>query len=168
MGVEPGEPDERFESGGPDERFESAYRDCWTPVFRLAIAWTNDWGGAEELAQEAFTRLWERRERINWDDDPLPWLLVVTRRLATDRFRRLRTAFLAHPPRTIGFDVATHVRWLDVRDAFGRLSSLERAALAMTAVNGYSYDDAARVLGASPGAVRAAVSRARAKLREVD
>jgi DNA-directed RNA polymerase specialized sigma24 family protein len=34
----------------------------------------------------------------------------------------------------------------------------------MTAVEGSSYEEAGRVLGTSPGALRAAVSRARTKL----
>ena len=44
------------------------------------------------------------------------------------------------------------------------LSSLERTALVMTAVQGATYEEAGRVLGTSAGALRAAVSRARAKL----
>ena len=46
----------------------------------------------------------------------------------------------------------------------GDLSSLERAALVMTAVQGATYDEASQVLGTTAGALRAAVSRARAKL----
>jgi DNA-directed RNA polymerase specialized sigma24 family protein len=44
------------------------------------------------------------------------------------------------------------------------LSPLERTALVMTAIEGATYDEAARVLGTSAGALRAAVSRARTKL----
>jgi DNA-directed RNA polymerase specialized sigma24 family protein len=48
-----------------------------------------------------------------------------------------------------------------------RLSPHDRAALVLTAIQGFSYDEAAVALDATPGALRAAVSRARAKL-EVD
>ena len=44
------------------------------------------------------------------------------------------------------------------------LSPLERTALVMTALEGATYDEAADVLGTTPGALRAAVSRARTKL----
>jgi DNA-directed RNA polymerase specialized sigma24 family protein len=44
------------------------------------------------------------------------------------------------------------------------LSSLERTALIMTAVEGASYEEAALVLATTAGALRAAVSRARTKL----
>jgi DNA-directed RNA polymerase specialized sigma24 family protein len=54
--------------------------------------------------------------------------------------------------------------WLDVRAAFGRLSAKERAALISVGVLGFTPDEASEPLGMSPGAVRAAVSRARQKL----
>jgi DNA-directed RNA polymerase specialized sigma24 family protein len=46
------------------------------------------------------------------------------------------------------------------------LSSLERTALVMTAIQGATYEEAGRVLGTTAGALRAAVSRARAKLED--
>ncbi|MEP6639698.1 MAG: RNA polymerase sigma factor [Chloroflexota bacterium] len=146
-----------------DLAYERVYEAHWADVFRFALAWTNDWGSAEDLAQEAYVRLWNHRGQLDWERPVLPWLLVTTRRLATDRFRLLRRRMSPiSPPDAL--DAATHVRWLDVRAAMTDLSPLERTALVMTAVEGASYDEAARVLGTSAGALRAAVSRARTKL----
>jgi RNA polymerase sigma-70 factor (ECF subfamily) len=143
--------------------YERAYATYWTDVFRFALAWTNDWTAAEDLAQEAFLRLWNNRRQLDWDRPALPWLLVTTRRLATDRFRALRRRLLpSSPPATL--DEATQVRWLDVSAAMAVLSPLERAALVMTAMEGATYEEAAQVLGTTAGALRAAVSRARTKL----
>jgi DNA-directed RNA polymerase specialized sigma24 family protein len=61
-------------------------------VFRFALAPGNDWDAAEDLAQEAFARLWIHRADIDWDRPVLPWLLTTTRRLGLDRFRRIRRA----------------------------------------------------------------------------
>jgi len=145
--------------------YERAFADHWTDVFRFALAWTNDWGAAEDLAQEAYLRLWDHRGRLDWTRPPLPWLLVTTRRLATDRFRRLRRAVSgAESTATTLSDEATRARWLDVRAAMAVLSPLERSALVMTALEGLTYDEAAKVLGTTAGALRAAVSRARTKL----
>lgn len=143
--------------------YERAYQEHWSDVFRFALAWTNDWGAAEDLAQEAYLRMWNHRARLDWDRPVLPWLLVITRRLATDRFRGLRRRLLpaSHPPT---LDTGLQARWLDVCAAMADLSSLERTALVMTAVEGASYEEAAKVLGTTAGALRAAVSRARAKL----
>ncbi len=143
--------------------YERAYEMHWHDVFRFALAWTNDWAAAEDLAQEAFVRLWNRRSSLDWDRHALPWLLVTTRRLATDRFRALRRRALK-APLPASFDESIHVRWLDVRATMAVLSPLERTALILTAIEGVSYADAAATLGTSAGALRAAVSRARQKL----
>ena len=146
-----------------DIAYERAYETHWTDVFRFALAWTNEWTAAEDLAQEAFIRLWNHRTQLDWERPVLPWLLVTTRRLATDRFRQLRRRLLPiHPPATL--DAGIQARWLDVRAAMAELSTLERTALVMTALEGASYDEAAVVLGTTAGALRAAVSRARTKL----
>jgi RNA polymerase sigma-70 factor (ECF subfamily) len=143
--------------------YERAYEAHWSDVFRFALAWTNDWAAAEDLAQEAYLRLWNHRAQLDWERPVLPWLLVTTRRLATDRFRSLRRRLLpVSPPATL--DASIQVRWIDVRAAMAGLSPLERTALVMTALEGATYEEASRVLGTSAGALRAAVSRARTKL----
>jgi RNA polymerase sigma-70 factor (ECF subfamily) len=148
-----------------DLAYERAFEEHWTDVFRFALAWTNDWASAEDLAQEAYLRLWNHRGHIDWSRPVLPWLLVTTRRLATDRFRNLRRRLLAPThAASIDNDPAQRTRWLDVSAAMRDLSSLERTALVMTAVQGATYEEAGRVLGTTAGALRAAVSRARAKL----
>jgi RNA polymerase sigma-70 factor (ECF subfamily) len=143
--------------------YERAFAEHWSDVFRFALAWTNEWTAAEDLAQDAYLRLWNHRGRLDWQRPVLPWLLVTTRRLATDRFRGLRRRLLPSPrPPTL--DTAIQARWLDVCAAMADLSSLERTALIMTAVEGASYEEAAQVLATTAGALRAAVSRARTKL----
>lgn len=146
-----------------DLAYERAYATHWRDVFRFALAWTNEWAAAEDLAQDAFARLWRARAALDWERPILPWLLVTTRRLATDRFRSLRRRVLpAHGSEPD--DDWSRARWLDLRAAMGTLSPLERSALVMTALEGWTYAEAAETLGTSPGALRAAVSRARVKL----
>jgi RNA polymerase sigma-70 factor (ECF subfamily) len=148
-----------------DARFEAAYIEVWPAVFRFAAAWTNDLPSAEDIAQEAFARLWQRRRSIDWRKPVLPWLLVATRRLATDRFRRLRrVGRLIGPPRVVDLTEDGMVDWLDVRDAFRHLTDRERAALIAMSVIGLSAEDAAEPLGMTAGGVRAAASRGRQKL----
>src|SRR3954463_11130795 len=96
-----------------DLAYERTFEDHWADVFRFALAWTNDWGAAEDLAQEAFLRLWDRRGSVDWSDSLLPWLLVAPRRRATDRFRPLRRRLAAAPPHPpASLDPGVHDRWL--------------------------------------------------------
>lgn len=145
--------------------YERAYRDSSADVFRFLLAWTNDWSAAQDLTQETFIRLWTHRTSVDWERPILGWLLVTARRLASNRFRTLRRR-LWMPASTPTSEEHIRAEWLDVRAALGSLSSLERSALILTSVEGWSYTDLAQVMNTSDGALRAAVSRARAKLAE--
>jgi RNA polymerase sigma-70 factor (ECF subfamily) len=148
-----------------DLLYERAFGEHWRPVFRFVLAWTNDWSAAEDVTQEAFVRLWQHRDRVDWNEPVLPWLLVTGRRLATDRFRALRRRVL--PPRqSFTFDESSRAEWLDVQAALKTLSGLERTAVVLTLFEGLSTADVADLLATTPGAIRAAVSRAREKLEE--
>jgi RNA polymerase sigma-70 factor (ECF subfamily) len=144
-------------------RYERAYTDHWDDVFRFLLAWTNNWSAAQDLAQEAYLRLWRSGDALDWDRPVLPWLLVVARRLATNRWESLRRRTFPRPIDPISGE-AVRVRWLDVRAALEKLSPLERSALLLTTIEGWSYAEVALAAGTTEGALRAAVSRARAKL----
>jgi RNA polymerase sigma-70 factor (ECF subfamily) len=143
--------------------YERAYVGFSAEVFRFLLAWTNDWSAAQDLTQEAFVRLWQHRHSLDWDRPVLPWLVVTARRLANNRFRTVRRRVI---PMTVGgpSDETVRARWLDVKKAMSRLTALERTALILTAVEGWSYTEVGSVLGRTDGALRAAVSRAREKL----
>jgi RNA polymerase sigma-70 factor (ECF subfamily) len=152
----------------PDDRFNAAFERHWVSVFRFALAWTNDWAAAEDLAQDAFVRLWTRRASIDWSTPILPWLLTTTHHLATDRFRRLRRAALSQHNDASGLDSAAAIRWLDLRGAMSVLTPFQRSALVLTAIVGLETEAVGQLLGTSAGGVRAAVSRARQTLRGED
>jgi RNA polymerase sigma-70 factor, ECF subfamily len=147
-----------------DSQFESAFAREWHAVVRFALASTNDLDAAEDLAQDAFARLWQKRHQFDWSKPVLPWLLVATHNLATDRFRSLQRRIFGAPPATL--TEGTRERWLDTQRAMSRLSRAERVAIVLSAMEGYPAEDVGDLLGISAGAVRAAVSRARRKLEE--
>jgi len=148
-------------------RYEQAYARHASEVHRFLLAWTNDWSESQDLTQETYIRLWQRRATIDWDRPILPWLLTVAKRLATSRFRSIARRIM--PARSVEFaDESIRVRWMDVREALVVLSPLERVALTMTAMEGLASAQIAEVLHKSPGAVRAALSRAREKLEAAD
>jgi len=141
--------------------------EAWSSVFRFALAWTNDWSAAEDIAQDAFARLWLSRSRLDWSRPVLPWLLTTTRRLAIDRHRHMRAVTAVAAGSSAG-DEDSLQRWIDVQQAFRRLTPLERGAVFVALVAGLDAAEGARVLGTSPGGLRSAVSRAREKLRKFD
>jgi RNA polymerase sigma-70 factor (ECF subfamily) len=148
----------------PDRQFEDAFDRHWLSVFRFALAWTNEWRSAEDITQDAFLRLWSNRARVDWSVPILPWLLTTARRLATDRFRRLRRVASLTPQAAAPINEDARVRWLDVQAAMKLLTPEQRAALVLTKVIGLDTATAAVAIGTTAGGVRASVSRARERL----
>lgn len=150
----------------PDDAFQRAAEELWTPVYRFALAMTNDLAEADDVAQEAFVRLWDRRAAVDWSEPILGWLLVTARRVSLDRFRRLARALRLRPatPTSLGVDPATIDAFVDLRAQLAGLTAAERTAILLSAVEGWSPDEIGAALGISAGAVRAAASRGRAKL----
>lgn len=156
----------RPDEGAVRALFEAAYLKSWVPVYRFALAWTNDRDEAMDAAQETFARIWERRDQIDFTTDIVPFAITVERRLLTDRWRSLRRRlrFGVRPART--WSATDSDEWVDIRAAFSRLSPTERVVITAVAVSGLSYAQTGEVLGISEGAARAAASRARRKLAD--
>jgi RNA polymerase sigma factor (sigma-70 family) len=147
-------------------RFDDAYSRAWTPIYRFALAWTNDPDEAMDVAQEVFARLWVRWDGLGDGRDIVPLGLTIARHLLTDRWRALRRRLRLRAPLAAGWTAADTEAWLDVQSAFARLTATERVAVVATGVIGLSYAEVGDLLGRSEGSVRAAASRGRQKLAD--
>lgn len=142
---------------------EEMFREHWSLVLGYLTVRVRDRGVAEDLAAETFYRA--TRAFLGWrGGSPAAWLLAIARNVLIDAARRdkrhvrLDEAALA-PVEPLEDDVA-------VRDALDQLSDTDRRLLVLVHVYGYSCPEVAAMSGASPGAVRMALSRARAAARE--
>jgi RNA polymerase sigma-70 factor, ECF subfamily len=128
---------------------------------------TRDRYEAEEIAQEAFVRIFERWDRVRLVEDPVGYLFRTALNLARKRYRRALLAIRRATNVTPRDDFAEQVETRDlVIRAVSKLPPDQRAALIVTSLLGYPSEEAARILGARPSTVRARATRARAALRD--
>jgi RNA polymerase sigma-70 factor, ECF subfamily len=137
---------------------------------RYALAITGAAVAADDLVQDALERairkrhLWTRRGSVrNW---LYRILYNVFLNQAAGRRRRQGEAPLdemAHAPVEPARQEA-HLACQDVAEAMGRLPPEQRAAIALTALEGLSYDEAAEVLRIPVGTLRSRLSRGRERL----
>jgi RNA polymerase sigma-70 factor, ECF subfamily len=71
------------------EDFDELYQAQYGNVVAMAYGLTGDLAEAQDLAQEAFCRAWQRWHRIAAYDDPLAWVRRVVANLAASRWRRV-------------------------------------------------------------------------------
>jgi RNA polymerase sigma-70 factor (ECF subfamily) len=74
--------------GGSEDAFEAVLRTEWPSLLAYAAATLGDDDAAEDLAQEAFVRLWQRRRRWRGDGSARAILFRIVRNLALNERRR--------------------------------------------------------------------------------
>jgi RNA polymerase sigma-70 factor (ECF subfamily) len=141
--------------------FEAIYRDSYSRLVGQLTMVTTSRVEAEDVVQEAFSRLWERWSGVQGYDNVETWVRRVALNSAIGRWRRLRRhVALADAPSLddpTGSDVAVLL-------ALRRLPPTQRAALFLHHLVGLSVDDVAVELSAKTGTVKSWLHRGRASL----
>jgi RNA polymerase sigma-70 factor (ECF subfamily) len=145
-----------------------------TLLFRVANSVLRSRAEAEDVVQDAFLRVLEHRHKLDEVRDLRLWLVKITWNLSLDRKRRKRPdqldeAFaqsLASATMPAERALAEAQRYQAVLREIEKLPKAERHVLLLSAVEEISSQEIATVLGRSDSAVRALLSRARARLRE--
>jgi RNA polymerase sigma-70 factor (ECF subfamily) len=147
--------------------FERFYAANARRVFTALCLVTGDRFEAEEIAQEAFVRVWQRWEHVGELDDPTGYVFRVAMNVFRGRWRRASLAVrrtLSLAPR-----VADDLAAVETHDAVVRLlhelDPKQRAAVVLTALLDYSAEEAGRMLGIGASSVRSLTTRARAQMR---
>jgi RNA polymerase sigma-70 factor, ECF subfamily len=119
---------------------------------------------AEELAQEAFCRVWEKLPTLRQQASLVGWLYRIAHNLAVSAARRPRLASLAHDPAS---PVKTQDAepYLAVHRAVAELPEPQRIIVALRHFTGLSHEQIAGVLSIPEGTVRSRLSRAYDRLR---
>lgn len=136
-------------------------------LVRLLVPTTHDIEAAEELAQEAMTRVFERWDRVSDLQSPIGYTYVVAVNLNRRRFRRPwlpLTRALPDPKPDPEWQIAARD---EIAGAVAKLSQGERDTVLLVSVLGLSTEEASEVLKIKPASVRSRLHRARASLSEI-
>jgi len=142
--------------------FVGLYRECLTPMVRLAWGLTGSENLAEDLVHDAFIRV-----HAHWDGivSPRAYLyrtVVNACRSASRRARRERRVEERHT-----LVEATDLEADELFDALAELPYRQRAALVLRYYEGLSHSEIAVLLNCREGTVGSLVHRGLAQLRRV-
>lgn len=138
-------------------------------------------GNPEDAAdglQEGMIAAFRRAESFRGDSQVSTWLHRIVVNACLDRLRRIkvrradplpddlddRPISIADPGETPEAVTIDHEQRAQVLDALAALSDEQRAALVLVDMEGYSVDEAAKILDCPPGTVKSRCARGRARL----
>lgn len=170
---------------GEEDAFRTLYRQFQGPVYRFALHMAGSTAIAEDVTQEVFMLLIEKRSRFDASRGTLrSYLLGTARHLLFQRFQR-EQRFVAFPdaesPETAGaasgssnhlstsvppFDLVRSEGIERVRQAVLSLPADYRETVVLCELQELSYNEAATILGCPVGTVRSRLHRARTMLAE--
>jgi RNA polymerase sigma-70 factor (ECF subfamily) len=144
--------------------FEWLVRSYQAHVWRFLRHLLGDGALAEDVTQETFLRVYQHLPTFAWRSTFSTWVFRVARNAGIDALRsRRRHDQLLHvlpPPRPEAAPDARAEAWA----AVAALSPKLREALLLVEVFGFTYREAAQVLGVPDGTVKSRVFHARERL----
>ena len=172
----------RRAQGGDTAAFEQLVRQYQDKIYTLSYHLSGNQADAEDLAQEAFVKAYYALKGFRNEADFGTWLHRITVNQWINLRRRERPALsLDEPVQTGDGEVQRELAAASeepqealerkefqrfVRRALGEISREHRVVLVLREMQGYSYEEIARVLDCSLGTVKSRISRARTALKE--
>jgi RNA polymerase sigma-70 factor (ECF subfamily) len=150
------------------QTFEELFNHERQRLFGALCLVTGNAQDADDLAQDAFLRVWEHWGRVGGLDDPTGYLYRTAMNTFRSRYRRsllaLRRQF---KDRASGDAIAAVEERIEIVRSLRRLTEKQRAAILLLDLLEFSSDEAGQILGMRAGTIRTQASRARAELRRM-
>ena len=154
--------------------FEARLSECSSLVVRVAYSVVRNQSDAEDVAQEAFVRAYRSMRSLRDRTKFKAWLVRLTWRLALDwrraeRRRGAREDAIARVTRQFGNaedDAAEQQRQTRLWAAIETLPEKLRLVLVLSAIEGHTVRDVAKLVGVPDGTVKSRLFEARRRLQE--
>ena len=130
------------------------------------------WDVADDLLQQTFLQAWRNKHRVDYSRCCKPWLM----RIMKNEFLQMRRRSVTHEElcedtfsasHDFSSSALTHLEFLDLLKSMSKLKADQRQAILLVLAQGYTYEEAAQMLGSRAGTIKSRVARAREKLTEM-
>jgi RNA polymerase sigma-70 factor (ECF subfamily) len=163
-------------NGRSDDEFRQAALACLDGLHGFAYALCRDRSAAEDLVQETYVRALAARRKAAPEENFRGWMFAILHNVWRNEVRRRRPEAIEDTP-GLGESLAAAgedpQERLDSKETRARLRlaidglpERFREVVVLRCVEGFSYRDAASILGCPAGTVMSRLARARALLRQ--
>jgi RNA polymerase sigma-70 factor, ECF subfamily len=164
---------------GDSEAFGMLFERHARTIYNFCFRRAGNWDAAEDLVSIVFLEAWRRLDKPLQSGKELPWLFGIATNVLRNRRRAERRYAAAlrrvpEPDPETSFEDRSDERIDDEElmaralELLGQLPRREQEVFALCVWSELSYEDAAIALRIPVGTVRSRLSRARARLQELD
>ncbi len=155
--------------------FEERLAECGPLAYRVARGVLRNGADAEDVAQEALLRAYKSFDRLRDRSRFRAWLVRIAFRLALDRLRSVKRreqrdtlwSQPVHLPPATAEDIAVSNQFQGhLERALEELPEKLRLVLLLSAMEGYTIEEIAEMVGVPAGTVKSRIFVARKKLAE--
>lgn len=141
---------------GYEPAFNALYLTYSKALYKKINGIVKDESIADELLQDLFLKVWEKRQDIKLDQSFTAFLYTVANNLVYDYFRKISKDKRLHERLLINaVDYYLHTEenlisketWSIIEEAIGKLSDQRRKVFKLCKIEGKSYQEAAAILG---------------------
>lgn len=155
------------------ESFKKEYLPFHRKLYGIAYRLLENEADAEDLVQEAYLKLWDKRERLTAISNPEAFSVTLVKNMCFDLLRsgqyvqkrqavELTDIQDCSPPDS--FEARDQAR--QVRSIIARLPEAQQKVVLLRDIKECSYEEIEHATGLSPVNIRVLLSRARKKIRE--
>lgn len=155
-------------------QFKRCFLPCHERMYRMAWRLTGNAQAAEDLVQEAFLKLWLKRDALQISSSAETFCVTTVKNLFYDQVRKRRPQTTNHTPEELQIphddDAARAIEQAEDRQMawqlISRLPEQQRQIVMMRDISEMEYREIERQTGLTAVHVRVLLSRARKQMRE--
>lgn len=154
------------------ETFKKVFLPYHQKLYRIAYRIVQNTANAEDIVQESFIKLWNKRDELENIDNTEAFAIIILRNTCLDYLRKTKndyhTSYDADIPETVS--LSTQIEIQDdakyVKSLINKLPEQQRQVMMLKHWDGYTDEEIESMTGISPGNIRVILSRARKTIRE--
>lgn len=154
------------------EAFKKVFLPYHQKLYRVAYRIVQDTANAEDIVQETFIKLWNKRDELDNIDNTEGFAIIILRNTCLDYLRKSKndyhTTYETDIQETVSLsaqiELQDNVRY--VKSLIDKLPEQQRQVIMFKHWDGYSDEEIEEMTGLSPGNIRVILSRARKTIKE--